>query len=230
MCAKKYIKLILTICGCFQSCAMMGLQATAGKRKLEGGVGCMEFHMDLGESPSKLGRVDGSWWAMDDSYGSPLNQTSTSYYEVEMSSPCLQTTNPCQPSATSSSQSQQQQQQSQQHSSQHHSSSQSSQQVQQQQQQQQQQSSSDYLAVANSPASSPRYLSAAATSSTSTSPRPTSSTAATLVLSGCPSNMMELQVDIADSQQPLNLSKKSPSPSPSPRPLVGPCKALSLEA
>ncbi|XP_050463932.1 nuclear hormone receptor E75 isoform X2 [Cataglyphis hispanica] len=101
---------------------------------------------------------------------------------------------------------------------------------QQQQQQQQQQSSSDYLAVGNSPASSPRYLSAAATSSTSTSPRPTSSTAATLVLSGCPSNMMELQVDIADSQQPLNLSKKSPSPSPSPRPLVGPCKALSLEA
>ncbi|XP_018317590.1 ecdysone-induced protein 75 isoform X2 [Mycetomoellerius zeteki] len=98
-----------------------------------------------------------------------------------------------------------------------------------QQQQQQQQSSSDYLAVANSPASSPRYLSVAATSSTSTSPRPTSSTAATLsVLSGCPSNMMELQVDIADSQQPLNLSKKSPSPSP--RPLVGPCKALSLEA
>ncbi|KAG5330405.1 E75 protein, partial [Acromyrmex charruanus] len=98
------------------------------------------------------------------------------------------------------------------------------------QQQQQQQSSSDYLAVANSPASSPRYLSATATSSTSTSPRPTSSTAATLsVLSGCP-NMMELQVDIADSQQPLNLSKKSPSLSPSPRPLVGPCKALSLEA
>ncbi|EFN67551.1 hypothetical protein EAG_16232 [Camponotus floridanus] len=61
----------------------MGLQATAGKRKLEGGVGCMEFHMDLGESPSKLGRVDGSWWAMDDSYGPPLNQTSTSYYEME---------------------------------------------------------------------------------------------------------------------------------------------------
>ncbi|XP_014467813.1 PREDICTED: ecdysone-inducible protein E75 isoform X2 [Dinoponera quadriceps] len=92
-----------------------------------------------------------------------------------------------------------------------------------------QQSSSDYLAVGNSPASSPRYLSAAATSSTSTSPRP-STAAATLVLSGCPSNMMELQVDIADSQQPLNLSKKSPSPSPSPRPLLGPCKALSLEA
>ncbi|XP_076393670.1 ecdysone-induced protein 75 isoform X4 [Megachile rotundata] len=102
------------------------------------------------------------------------------------------------------------------------------QQQQHQQQQHQQQSSSDYLMVGNSPASSPRYLSAAATSSTSTSPRPTSSTAATLVLSGCPSNMMELQVDIADSQQPLNLSKKSPSPSP--RPLVGPCKALSLEA
>ena len=104
---------------------------------------------------------------------------------------------------------------------------------QQQQQQQQhhhhhhhhQQQSSEYLVAGNS---SPRYLSAAATSSTSSSPRPTSSTAATLVLSGCPSNMMELQVDIADSQQPLNLSKKSPSPSP--RPLVGPCKALSLEA
>ena len=28
--------------------------------------------------------------------------------------------------------------------------------------------------------------------------------------------VMELQVDIADSQQPLNLSKKSPSPSPRP--------------
>ncbi|KAH0949281.1 hypothetical protein HN011_003501, partial [Eciton burchellii] len=78
-----------------KSCAMMGLQATAGKRKLEGGVGCMEFHMDLGESPSKLGRVDGSWWAMDDGYGSSLNQTSMSYYEMEMSSTCLQTTNPC---------------------------------------------------------------------------------------------------------------------------------------
>nr|XP_031838598.1 nuclear hormone receptor E75 [Nomia melanderi] len=82
--------------------------------------------------------------------------------------------------------------------------------------------------ITTTTASSPRYLSAAASSSTSTSPRPTSSTAATLMLSGCPSNMMELQVDIADSQQPLNLSKKSPSPSP--RPLVGPCKALSLEA
>lgn len=105
------------------------------------------------------------------------------------------------------------------------------QQLQQQQQQQQHQTSSDYhLAIGGSPISSPRYLSAAATSSTSTSPRPASNTAATLVLSGCPSNMMELQVDIADSQQPLNLSKKSPSPSPSPRPLVGPCKALSLEA
>lgn len=128
---------MLAICECFQSCAMMGLQATAGKRKLEGGVGCVEFHMDLGESPSKLGRVDGSWWAMDDSYGPPLNQTP--YYEMEVSSPCLQATNPCQPSTTSSPQSQQQQQQqSQQHSSQHHPSSQSPQQAQQQQQQQQQ--------------------------------------------------------------------------------------------
>ncbi|XP_063974731.1 nuclear hormone receptor E75 isoform X3 [Diachasmimorpha longicaudata] len=92
---------------------------------------------------------------------------------------------------------------------------------------QQQSSGSGYIVVNNSPAS-PRYLSVAASSTSSTSPRPTSSTAATLVLSGCPSNMMELQVDIADSQQPLNLSKKSPSPSP--RPFVGPCKALSLEA
>ncbi|KAF3419914.1 hypothetical protein E2986_12022 [Frieseomelitta varia] len=54
-----------------RSCAMMGLQATAGKRKLEGGVGCMEFDMDMGESPSKLGRVEGSWWAMEDSYTPP---------------------------------------------------------------------------------------------------------------------------------------------------------------
>ncbi|CAD6209163.1 GSCOCG00003759001-RA-CDS [Cotesia congregata] len=74
---------------------MMGLQATAGKRKLEGGVGCMEFDMDMGESPSKLGRVEGSWWAMEDSYTPPLNQSS-SYYEMEVSSPCLQG-NPCQP-------------------------------------------------------------------------------------------------------------------------------------
>ncbi|TGZ39345.1 Uncharacterized protein DBV15_09812 [Temnothorax longispinosus] len=77
---------IIMWCDVSQSCAMMGLQATAGKRKLEGGVGCMEFHMDLGESPSKLGRVDGSWWAMDDSYGPSLNQTSTSYYEMELGS------------------------------------------------------------------------------------------------------------------------------------------------
>lgn len=32
--------------------------------------------------------------------------------------------------------------------------------------------------------------------------------------------MVELQVDIADSQQPLNLSKKSPSPSPRPLKVV----------
>lgn len=74
---------------------MMGLQVTAGKRKLEGG-GCMEFDMDMGESPSKLGRVEGSWWAMEDSYTPPLNQTPSSYYEMEVSSPCLQA-NPCQP-------------------------------------------------------------------------------------------------------------------------------------
>lgn len=84
----------------FQSCAMMGLQATAGKRKLEGGVGCMEFDMDVGESPSKLGRVEGSWWAMEEGYTAPLSQTtSPSYFEMESSSPCLQA-NPCQPAAS----------------------------------------------------------------------------------------------------------------------------------
>jgi len=139
-----------------------------------------------------------------------LLQCATTSYSSRWSATSVITT------TTGARQQQQQQQQQQQH-------------QQQQQQQQQQQSSSDYLPIANSPASSPRYLSTVATSSTSTSPRPTSSTATT-VLSDCPSNMMELQVDIADSQQPLNLSKKSPSPSPSPRPLVGPCKALSLEA
>lgn len=35
-----------------------------------------------------------------------------------------------------------------------------------------------------------------------------------------PPKMVELQVDIADSQQPLNLSKKSPSPSPRPLKVV----------
>ncbi|OAD53932.1 hypothetical protein WN48_08608 [Eufriesea mexicana] len=85
---------IIMWCDVSQSCAMMGLQATAGKRKLEGGVGCMEFDMDMGESPSKLGRVEGSWWAMEDSYTPPLSQTPASYYDMEVSSPCLQTTNP----------------------------------------------------------------------------------------------------------------------------------------
>lgn len=83
-------------CDVNQSCAMMGLQATAGKRKLEGSVGCTEFDMDMGESPSKLGRVEGSWWAMEDGYTPPLSQTPPSYYEMEISSPCLQG-NPCQP-------------------------------------------------------------------------------------------------------------------------------------
>lgn len=98
---------------------------------------------------------------------------------------------------------------------------------------QQQQSSPDYYVLSGSPTSSPRYLSAAATSSTSASPRPNESRCLTPpMLPNCPANMMELQVDIADSQQPLNLSKKSPSPSPrpSPRPIIGSCKALSLEA
>lgn len=48
---------------------------------------------------------------------------------------------------------------------------------------------------------------------------PTASPVATATLSP-PAKMMELQVDIADSQQPLNLSKKSPSPSPRPLKVV----------
>lgn len=83
---------------------MMGLQATAGKRKLEGSVGCTEFDMEMGESPSKLGRVEGSWWAMEDAgggYTTPaLSQAPQStYYEMEISAPCLQG-NPCQPAAS----------------------------------------------------------------------------------------------------------------------------------
>ncbi|XP_069671797.1 ecdysone-inducible protein E75-like isoform X2 [Periplaneta americana] len=89
---------------------------------------------------------------------------------------------------------------------------------------------------------------AAASSSTSPSPLPIphrktppavascppspSSTAATSIVISSP-KMMELQVDIADSQQPLNLSKKSPSPSP--HPMASPAttvthKVVSLEA
>lgn len=79
---------------------MMGLQATAGKRKLEASVGCMEFDMDIGETPSKLGRVEGSWWAMEDNYSPPINQSTTTYYDMEISSPCIQT-NPCQSSPNS---------------------------------------------------------------------------------------------------------------------------------
>ena len=78
---------------------MMGLQATAGKRKLEGGVGCMDFDMELGESPAKLGRVEGSWWAMEESY-STAGAGSTAYYDLEVAgSSCLQAaspSNPCQ--------------------------------------------------------------------------------------------------------------------------------------
>ncbi|KAJ8879952.1 hypothetical protein PR048_020573 [Dryococelus australis] len=56
---------------------------------------------------------------------------------------------------------------------------------------------------------------------------------ATLVVSAASPKVMELQVDIADSQQPLNLSKKSPSPSP--RPIGSPAASMqhtivSLEA
>uniref|UniRef100_A0ABD2XA58 Ecdysone-inducible protein E75 n=1 Tax=Trichogramma kaykai TaxID=54128 RepID=A0ABD2XA58_9HYME len=81
---------------------------------------------------------------------------------------------------------------------------------------------------------SPAYLTAAATSSTSTSPRPASSGSAHgIAVSSCPAtnnNMVELQVDIADSQQPLNLSKKSPSPSPRPSSLMAAKLELKLEA
>lgn len=45
---------------------------------------------------------------------------------------------------------------------------------------------------------------------------PIASPHTTTVISSVSPKMMELQVDIADSQQPLNLSKKSPSPSPRP--------------
>ncbi|XP_014210178.1 uncharacterized protein LOC106640603 isoform X2 [Copidosoma floridanum] len=80
---------------CF-SCAMMGLQATSGKRKLEGGVvGCMDFDMELGESPSKVGRVEASWWAMDDGYSA--SSPTASYYDMEVAAPsCLQSSTSCQ--------------------------------------------------------------------------------------------------------------------------------------
>ncbi|KAJ8674913.1 hypothetical protein QAD02_010699, partial [Eretmocerus hayati] len=53
-------------------------------------------------------------------------------------------------------------------------------------------------------------------STTSSSPRPASS-GSSCSSNGLSGKMVELQVDIADSQQPLNLSKKSPSPSPQPQ-------------
>lgn len=57
----------------------------------------------------------------------------------------------------------------------------------------------------------------------STSPAPSQSRSPgsphSTILTSIP-KMMELQVDIADSQQPLNLSKKSPSPSPRPLSVV----------
>lgn len=58
----------------------------------------------------------------------------------------------------------------------------------------------------------------------STSPAPPQSRSPasphSTILSSIPTKMVELQVDIADSQQPLNLSKKSPSPSPRPLKVV----------
>nr|CAM97375.1 ecdysone inducible protein 75 [Blattella germanica] len=89
---------------------------------------------------------------------------------------------------------------------------------------------------------------AAASSSTSPSPLPIPHRKTPPAVASCPPSpsssgvtpivisspkMMELQVDIADSQQPLNLSKKSPSPSP--HPMASPAttvthKVVSLEA
>ena len=75
---------------------MMGLQATSGKRKLEGGgAGCMDFEMDLGESPNKLSRMEASWWTIEDHHfisssgsSSPTNST---YFDLEITTPaCLQ--------------------------------------------------------------------------------------------------------------------------------------------
>nr|UZM28234.1 ecdysone induced protein 75 [Henosepilachna vigintioctomaculata] len=59
----------------------------------------------------------------------------------------------------------------------------------------------------------------------STSPAPSSSRSpssphSTILRSTPTPKMVELQVDIAESQQPLNLSKKSPSPSPRPMKIV----------
>ncbi|XP_066998036.1 nuclear hormone receptor E75 isoform X2 [Anabrus simplex] len=114
-----------------------------------------------------------------------------------------------------------------------------------------------YLLVPNSTSSSPPHVEQQPTefpriyfhpqsphhASSSTSPSPlhrkSPPTSCSPVSSHSPSSsgalavtspkMMELQVDIADSQQPLNLSKKSPSPSP--RPMTSPAqKIVSLEA
>ncbi|XP_023709202.1 nuclear hormone receptor E75 isoform X3 [Cryptotermes secundus] len=60
-------------------------------------------------------------------------------------------------------------------------------------------------------------------------PSPSSTGATPLIISS--PKMMELQVDIADSQQPLNLSKKSPSPHPMASPAATVThKVVSLEA
>lgn len=74
---------------------MMGLQATLGKRKLEGGVSCIDFDMELGESPSKVGHVEASWWAMDDNYDASM--PTASYYDMEV------VTSPCFPSSCNNS-------------------------------------------------------------------------------------------------------------------------------
>lgn len=90
-------------------------------------------------------------------------------------------------------------------------------------------SSSSSLSTSPSPHPVPHRKTPPAAMSCPPSP---SSTGATQLVISSP-KMMELQVDIADSQQPLNLSKKSPSPSP--HPMASPAttvthKAVSLEA
>lgn len=90
-------------------------------------------------------------------------------------------------------------------------------------------SSSSSSSASPSPLPVPHRKTPPATTSCPSSP---SSTGATQLVISSP-KMMELQVDIADSQQPLNLSKKSPSPSP--HPMASPAttvthKIVSLEA
>ncbi|XP_044755864.1 ecdysone-inducible protein E75 isoform X3 [Coccinella septempunctata] len=86
-------------------------------------------------------------------------------------------------------------------------------------------STSPHLQHMSPPHQGPEYLRLYNSQSPhSTSPTPstrsTSSPHSTIRRSTPTPNMVELQVDIADSQQPLNLSKRSPSPSPRPMKII----------